>query len=289
MLPPNVIPLMELMVQNVIRLLAMVVANKLSDINVVTKQYTLSGPILNLSRVWKKPEPPIIKKCWKNILPSQYGNDPVNNIPLATFRQELLKLNSILETNVNLLNEQNAASMNEWNKNYFDKHYESCTAIDYSDDSEIECVTDQNEGLPKDTDKINHVEVIRVFNRGLKWTGQNTLDAAFIESIQSLQKLQTVALLCNHLHVPLKRRIVNRPDLLSKTIGITRYPTKTPTVTCKAKSPRPRYPPVRYCFHYIPIPTNSENVGDTLFLSDSAALTHVYLEYLPEVKFRMEG
>ncbi|GJQ67602.1 putative cognition protein [Trypoxylus dichotomus] len=49
---------------------------------------------------------------------------------------------------------------NKWNKDNFDEHDENCIAIDHSDDSEIECVTDQKEEISMDIDKITHVEAI---------------------------------------------------------------------------------------------------------------------------------
>ncbi|XP_050300828.1 jerky protein homolog-like [Anthonomus grandis grandis] len=58
-MPPNMTPLIQPMDQNVIRLtklhyrsmfLAMVVANKSKDMNVIIKQYNLRDAILNLSR-----------------------------------------------------------------------------------------------------------------------------------------------------------------------------------------------------------------------------------------------
>ncbi|XP_050298400.1 jerky protein homolog-like [Anthonomus grandis grandis] len=142
-MPPNVTPLIQPMDQNVIRLtklhyrsmfLAMVVANKSKDMNVIIKQYNLRDAILNLSRAWNKLEPATIKKCWKNIFESQSNDDRENTIPLATLRQELLSLNSIVETNLNLLEEIDPGQdfergdIEEWNKDDFVEHDENCTA-----------------------------------------------------------------------------------------------------------------------------------------------------------------
>lgn len=200
-MPPNVTPLIQPMDQNVIRLtklhyrsmfLAMVVANKSKDMNVIIKQYNLRDAILNLSRAWNKLEPAIIKKCWKNILESQSDDDREYTIPLATLRQELLSLNSIVETNLNLLDEigpgQNfeRADIEEWNKDDFIEHDENCTAI--SNDSETE--QDQDPGVSQAMDKVTHVEAVRIFNRGLEWAEQNNAD---FEDIQSLHKLRECA------------------------------------------------------------------------------------------------
>ena len=198
-MPPNVTPLIQPMDQNVIRLtklhyrsmfLTMVVAKKSKDMNDIIKQYNLSDAIFNLSRAWNKLDPAIIKKCWENILASQSDDDPEDNIPLATLRQELLSLNRVVDTNLNLLHEIDpgqdfvCADIEEWNQDDRIEHDESAI----SDDSETE--QDQDPDASQAVDQITHAEAVRIFNRGLEWAEQNNAD---FEDIQSLHKLRECA------------------------------------------------------------------------------------------------
>ena len=197
-MPPNVTPLIQPMDQNVIRLtklhyrsmfLAMVVANKSKDLNVIIKQYNLRDAILNLLRAWNKLEPAIIKKCWKNILESQSDDDHEENIPLASLRQQLLSVNNVVETNLNLLHEIDSeldfqcGDIEEWNKDDFVENDENFTTN--SGDSEIE--EDQDLGVSQAIDKNPHAEAVRIFNKCLEWAKQNNAD---FEDIQSLHKLR---------------------------------------------------------------------------------------------------
>ncbi|GJQ70541.1 hypothetical protein Trydic_g22943 [Trypoxylus dichotomus] len=59
---------------------------------------------------------------------------------------------------------------------------------DAADDSELECVTDQNKRLSKDIDKISHVGA-RILNRGLGWAEQINADIEDTHN-QSLQRLR---------------------------------------------------------------------------------------------------
>ncbi|XP_050297257.1 jerky protein homolog-like [Anthonomus grandis grandis] len=162
-MPPNVTPLIQPMDQNVIRLtklhyrsmfLAMVVANKSKDMNLVVG--------------WS----------WKHIFESQSNDDREDTIPLATLRQELLSLNSIVETNLNLLEEIDPGQdfergdIEEWNKDDFVEHDENCPAV--SNDSETE--QHQDPEVSQAMDKVTHVEAVRIFNRGLEWAEQNNAD-----------------------------------------------------------------------------------------------------------------
>ncbi|KAJ3616505.1 hypothetical protein MTP99_019821 [Tenebrio molitor] len=192
-MPPNVTPLIQPMDQNVIRLtklhyrssfLAMVVANKSKDMNEIIKQYNLKDAIFNLSRAWNKLEPTVIKKCWRNILstPDVAVEDPEENIPLATLRQEILHLKNLMETNINLLHtidsqqDYQIVDIDEWNRDAGgdDEAFYENVDSNFDNESEVNDVIDHNN---KTMDRVSHAEAIQIFNKGLEWAEQN--DAEF--------------------------------------------------------------------------------------------------------------
>ncbi|XP_018788819.1 PREDICTED: uncharacterized protein LOC108968918 [Bactrocera latifrons] len=129
-MPPNVTPLIQLMVQNAIRITKLYYRNNLlasvaatgCDLLESMKQISLKGVIITLESAWNKVDEAVLSKCWNNVLSMlENQEDPEDEIPLNILRRNL-NMNVGEESAANLLQNLRpeigitACNVREWNE-----------------------------------------------------------------------------------------------------------------------------------------------------------------------------